>query len=109
MPRQSGCPPHCSLGMSQRIELWALYLPVKHIVASNAFVGQMRFRLLVAAPPIPLEHRFAMRLQSAKNENKPYEKSGIFFIGHTHFSFLWYNLPDTDLIFLTPDDQWRLP
>ena len=42
MPRQSGCPPHCSLGMSQRIELWTLYLPVEYIVASNAILQELR-------------------------------------------------------------------
>ena len=50
-------PPHCSLGMSQRTELWTPYLPVNHIVASRASWAQSPECMLVgAASPSPFEH-----------------------------------------------------
>ena len=76
MHRQSGCPPHCSLGMSQRIELWTLYLPVEYIVASNAILAELRIGkqcnpariagcLLDGSAPKPLKTRaYALWLYS---------------------------------------------
>ena len=85
MRRQSGFPPHCSLGMGQRKELWTLYLPVEYIVASNAFwAHNPECGLLGETSPIPFDHminhvaaRFLQKRLTEKDKIECFIPSGL--------------------------------